>query len=104
MLALLGLQEAEHSARGEVKKCEDIHRVGALGKIVRKSGEEGDGVIFCGCACVFFVCVKEKESVCVCGGFDKHRGGIVHASVCACVCLGLHGLSVSSCMLTESGG
>lgn len=53
-----------------------------------------------------FLCVKERESErkeCV-GGFHKHRGGFVRASVHACVRLRLHGLSVSSCMLIESGG
>jgi len=51
-----------------------------------------------------FLCVKEGEGEGggdYAWGFDKHRGGIVHASVCACVCLRLHRLSVSSCMLTE---
>lgn len=62
------------------------------------------GHFFCGHACVF-LCVIEKSmcvSACVCvGRFDKHRGGIVH--VCVCVYPLLHGLSVSSRMLTESG-
>lgn len=55
--------------------------------------KEGNGVIFFGHACVF-VCVKEREregEKIMCGGFDKHRGGLcmhlcVH--VCVFVCTG----------------
>lgn len=55
---------------------------------------------------VHVFCVKEKEGARErerVRGFDKHMG-VVLASVCVCVFLHLHGLSVASCMLTESGG
>lgn len=54
---------------------------------------------------VLLSALKRWKSVseCVCG-LDKHRGKLyMHLSPSVCVCLSLHGLSVSSRMLTESG-
>lgn len=56
---------------------------------------------------VLLSALKRWKSVseCVCG-LDKHRGKLhmhLSPSVCVSVCLSLHGLSVSSRMLTESG-
>lgn len=51
---------------------------------------------------VHVFCVKGRERERGCGGLINTWGLCVH--LCVCVFLRLHGLSVTSCMLTESGG